>query len=80
MAKSLADQLAIVGNPILDDDLISYIIGGLSPTYYAFVMIFSMLTMDASMTLMSTKCCTFNPLNSHMLIPLHFYLFDFVLF
>ena len=29
--------------------------------------------------LMSAKCCTFKPLNSHMLIPQRCYLFDFVL-
>lgn len=50
-AKSLSDQLAIAGNPIPDDDLISYIIGGLSSTYNPFVMTFSMLTKDESMTL-----------------------------
>jgi hypothetical protein len=49
--KSLSNQLAIAGNTIIDDDLISYIIGGLSLTYNAFVMTFSMLTKDKSMTL-----------------------------
>jgi hypothetical protein len=28
----------------------------------------------------SAECCTFKPLNSHLLIPYHYYLFDFVLF
>jgi len=28
----------------------------------------------------SVECCTFKPLNLHMLIPWHCYLFDFVLF
>jgi hypothetical protein len=49
-AKSLSDQPAIVGNITIDDDLISYIIEGLNPTYNAFVMTFSMLTKDKSMT------------------------------
>jgi hypothetical protein len=35
-AKSLADQLAMVGKPVSDEDLISYIISGLSPRYNAF--------------------------------------------
>ena len=30
--------------------------------------------------LISTECCTFKPLNLHLLIPYHCYLFDFVLF
>ena len=30
--------------------------------------------------LISTECCTFKPLNSYMLIPQLFYLFNFVLF
>jgi hypothetical protein len=50
-AKSLSNQLAIAGNITTDDDLISYIIGGLSLIYNAFVMTFSMLTKDKSMTL-----------------------------
>jgi hypothetical protein len=28
----------------------------------------------------SVECCTIKPLNLHMLIPWHYYLFDFVLF
>jgi len=32
-AKMLADQLAIIGKPVGDDDLISYIVGGLKPQY-----------------------------------------------
>jgi hypothetical protein len=51
IAKSLPDQLAIAGNITTDDDIISYIIGGLSLTDNAFVMTFSMLTKDKSMTL-----------------------------
>jgi hypothetical protein len=51
IAKSLSNQLAIFGNITTDDDLISYIVGGLSPAYNAFVMTFSMLAKDKSMTL-----------------------------
>lgn len=51
MAKSLANQIAIAGTPVSYDKLISYIIGGLSPTYNAFVMTFSMITKDTIMTL-----------------------------
>lgn len=36
-AKSIADQLALVGQPIGDEDLISYIVGGLSPQYNPFI-------------------------------------------
>jgi hypothetical protein len=41
----------IAGNITIDNDLISYIIAGLSSTYNVFVMTFSMLTKDKSMTL-----------------------------
>jgi hypothetical protein len=49
--KSFSNQLAISGTFIPNDDLISYIIGGLNSTYNSFVMTFSMLTKDKSMTL-----------------------------
>jgi hypothetical protein len=36
-AKSIADQLALVGQPVGDEDLLSYIVGGLSPQYNPFI-------------------------------------------
>jgi hypothetical protein len=50
-AKSLADQLAMVGKPVSDEDLISYLIGGLSPRYNAFITSFTLMTKDESMSL-----------------------------
>jgi len=37
-AKILADQLAIIGKPVGDDDIISYIVAGLKPQYNSFVL------------------------------------------
>jgi hypothetical protein len=51
MAKSISDQLAIANKAISYNDLISYIIGGLNSIYSLFVMAFSMITKDKSMTL-----------------------------
>ncbi|KAF9682698.1 hypothetical protein SADUNF_Sadunf05G0135700 [Salix dunnii] len=50
IAKGLANQLAAVGKPIEDDDLISYIIGGLSSAYTAFITSFSFATRDVSLS------------------------------
>jgi len=52
-AKMLADQLAILGKPVGDDDLISYIVGGLKPQYNSFVTSFSFANKDDSMDLKS---------------------------
>jgi hypothetical protein len=41
--------LAIVGNPLDDEDLISYIIGGLNPSFNAFITSYSLSTHDKSM-------------------------------
>ncbi|KAB5519935.1 hypothetical protein DKX38_024254 [Salix brachista] len=45
-AKSYANQLAAVGKSIDDDDLISYIIGGLNTEYTSFIPSFSFATRD----------------------------------
>jgi len=50
-AKSLVDQLAMVGKPVSDEDLISYLIGGLNPRYNAFITSFTLMTKDESMSL-----------------------------
>jgi hypothetical protein len=44
LAKSWADQLATVGKPIDDDDLISFIISGLNPSFNAFISTFNFAT------------------------------------
>ena len=46
MAKSWADQLAAVGKPIDDDDLISFIISGLNPSYNTFITTFNFATRE----------------------------------
>lgn len=46
LAKQLADQLSAAGKPVEDDDLISYVIGGLSPSFYTFVTVHSFTTQD----------------------------------
>jgi hypothetical protein len=50
-AKTLADYLAMVGKPVSDEDLISYIIGGLNPRYNAFITSFALMTKDESISL-----------------------------
>jgi len=45
-AKSLADQLAAVGKGVDDEDLISYVIGGLNPSYHPFITTLSFITRD----------------------------------
>jgi hypothetical protein len=39
-AKNLADQLAAIGKGVEDEELISYVIGGLNPSYHTFVTTF----------------------------------------
>jgi hypothetical protein len=47
IAKNLADQLAAIGKGVDDEDLISYVIGGLKPSYHTFVTTFSYGNRDA---------------------------------
>ena len=43
-AKSLADQLAAIGKPLPEDDLISYALNGLNPSFNNFITSFSLAT------------------------------------
>jgi hypothetical protein len=45
-AQSWSNQLVAIGKPIDDEDLISYIISGLNPSFNAFVTVFSMTSKD----------------------------------
>jgi len=47
IAKNLADQLAAIGKEVDDACLISYVIGGLNPSYHTFVTTFSYGNRDA---------------------------------
>lgn len=49
-AKLLAHQLATVGKAIEDDELITYILGGLNPAFNPFVVSLSLATRDSSLT------------------------------
>jgi hypothetical protein len=46
MAKSWADQLAVVGKPVDEDDLISFILSGLNPSFNVFITTFNLTTRD----------------------------------
>jgi hypothetical protein len=46
----LANQLAAIGKPLDEDDLISYIIGGLNTTYNPFITSYSFATRNTSLT------------------------------
>ncbi len=50
-AKNMADQLSAVGKPIEDEDLISYIVSGLNPSFTPFVTSYSFATRDFFFTL-----------------------------
>jgi hypothetical protein len=41
----------MVGKPVPDEDLISYLIGGLTPHYNAFITSFTFITKDESISL-----------------------------
>jgi hypothetical protein len=43
----LADQLAAIGKGVEDEDLISYVVGGLSPSYHPFITTLSFVTQDS---------------------------------
>ena len=47
-AKSYADQLAAVGKPIDDEDLVSFIMSGLNPSFNSFVTAYTVATRDHS--------------------------------
>ncbi|KAF5447742.1 hypothetical protein F2P56_033269 [Juglans regia] len=49
-AKVLADQLVAVGKPTEDEDLISFIISGLNPSFNGFITSFSLATRDNPLT------------------------------
>jgi hypothetical protein len=49
-AKLLAHQLSTVGKAIDDDELITYILGGLNPSFNPFVVSLSLATRDSSLT------------------------------
>lgn len=46
IAKSLADQLAAVGSPILDEELTSFILNGLNPPFTSLITIYSFATRE----------------------------------
>jgi hypothetical protein len=46
----LADQLAIVGKPVDEDDLISYVISGLNASYGRFITSISVAARNNSMS------------------------------
>jgi hypothetical protein len=50
LAKQWADQLAAAGKPVDEDDLISYIISGLNPTFNSFVTAFSLAIRTTEMS------------------------------
>lgn len=49
-AKNLADQLAVIGKPLNDEDLISTIINGLNPSFINFVTNFAFATREKSIS------------------------------
>jgi hypothetical protein len=48
-AKSPADQLAVIGKPLDDEDMISSIINGLNPSFINFLTNFAFATMEKSL-------------------------------
>jgi hypothetical protein len=50
MAKESADELAAVGKPVEDDDLISFVVSGLNPLFNTFVTVHSFTARDYEMS------------------------------
>jgi hypothetical protein len=50
-AKECSDQLAVIGKLVDDDDVITYLIGGLNSTFNPFIASFSFATCENSLTL-----------------------------
>jgi hypothetical protein len=49
-AKECADQLAAVGKPVPDEDLIIYLTNGLNPSFNSFITTINILSRDKQMT------------------------------
>jgi hypothetical protein len=49
-AKECANQLAAVGKPVPDEDLIIYLTNGLNPSFNSFITTISILSRDKQMT------------------------------
>jgi hypothetical protein len=67
--KSCASLLAAAGQPIEDDDLISYVLGGLNSSYTTFITLFNFTTRTSSMTFEEFQCELLNHeilLNNHL--------------
>ena len=67
--KSCASFLAVAGQPIEDDDLISYVLGGLNSSYTIFITLFNFTTCTSSMTFEEFQCELLNHeilLNNHL--------------
>jgi hypothetical protein len=58
-AKSLTDQLTVIGHQIPDEDLISFILSGLNSSYNIFVQFYSLTTRD--------NCLTFEDFQAELL-------------
>jgi hypothetical protein len=76
-AKLCADQLAAVGKPVEEDDLISAVIGGLNATFTTFITTCSFALHDSTMSfddfqskLLSQRCCLNNKIKQsyHLLL------------
>jgi hypothetical protein len=50
LAKSSADQLAAIGKSVDDDDLISYVIGGLNSSYHPFITSYTFATRETGLS------------------------------
>jgi hypothetical protein len=50
-AKTLADKLSAVGKPMEDEDMISYIVSGLNPSFNSFITSYSFATRNSDLTL-----------------------------
>ena len=50
LAKESADELAVVGSLVEDDDLISFVVSGLNPLFNTFVIVNSFAARDLQMS------------------------------
>ncbi|KAJ0098197.1 hypothetical protein Patl1_28420 [Pistacia atlantica] len=76
--KNWADQLSATGKPIENDDLISYVVGGLNPIFTPFITILNFATRDHSISFddFQTKLLNFEQLSRHKIRIYHLQALD----
>jgi hypothetical protein len=59
-AKTCADQLAAIGKPVDDEDLISYLMGGLNPSFNSFITTITITSRNTSLSFADFRAELYN--------------------